>query len=505
MDSILIWNEVALEANKVSQSNGKGEQTGPVLASRALAMVHLAIYDAYAGVKNDPANLPPYLNNLPVAPAGASPQDAVAGAAFQSLTKLFPSQSAFFDSELQKHGNQGSAGHNFGVIVADAIFKDRQNDPPGGLGVYTPLKERGKHQPDPDNSAQGFLAPVYGAQSKGFAITKRHELDAPPFDDGNDKKYQEALKQVRAKGIKPELMATLPDKLKDDRRTAEETLIGTFWGYDGSVNLGTPPRFYNQIIRQIALSKNNSEDANARLFAMVNAAMADAGILAWDQKYIHQFWRPVIGIREHDPSFGMRDTGQPMPAAEDISDNADPFWLPLGAPNSNSAQEAKVPTTSSSMSTTMLLVTMKNFTPNFPAYPSGHATFGAAALHMARLFYGVKSGDQNPDKILKNPDGTDLFFISDELNGATKDNNGTVRPFYRRKFDDGLWGMIVENGLSRVYLGVHWSFDAFALKNKKLDLSKNIGGVSLGLAIAEDIFAAAGKTKTPKKSTVGPR
>jgi hypothetical protein len=66
--------------------------------------------------------------------------------------------------------------------------------------------------------------------------------------------------------------------------------------------------------------------------------------------------------------------------------------------------------------------------------------------------------------------------------------------------------MIEENGFSRVWLGVHWSFDAFALNaSGKPDVSQNIGGVPLGLKIAEDIFAAAGANKAPKKSTVGPK
>ena len=58
---------------------------------------------------------------------------------------------------------------------------------------------------------------------------------------------------------------------------------------------------------------------------------------------------------------------------------------------------------------------------------------------------------------------------------------------------------------ARVWLGVHWSFDAFALDGAgKPDLTRNIGGVPLGLKIAEDIFAAGGG-KAPKKSVVGPR
>lgn len=75
-----------------------------------------------------------------------------------------------------------------------------------------------------------------------------------------------------------------------------------------------------------------------------------------------------------------------------------------------------------------------------------------------------------------------------------------MRPKHARTFDGGLWQMIEENGRSRVYLGVHWVFDAFAVKDKdKPDLSRNVGGVPLGLRIARDIFAS-----NMTKSTVEP-
>jgi hypothetical protein len=59
--------------------------------------------------------------------------------------------------------------------------------------------------------------------------------------------------------------------------------------------------------------------------------MGDAGILAWDQKYIHDLWRPVVGVREHDASLGPAASE----ANNDLSDDGDPSWLPLGAPKSN--------------------------------------------------------------------------------------------------------------------------------------------------------------------------
>ena len=92
MDPILAWNEVALEANRVSHTNGLDEQTGPTLSSRALAIVHLAMYDAYAGVINDATNLPRYIAGSPSPVPGASANAAVAAAAHATLSDLFPSQ-----------------------------------------------------------------------------------------------------------------------------------------------------------------------------------------------------------------------------------------------------------------------------------------------------------------------------------------------------------------------------------------------------------------------------
>jgi hypothetical protein len=97
----------------------------------------------------------------------------------------------------------------------------------------------------------------------------------------------------------------------------------------------------------------------ARLLALVNTAMADAGIAIWESKYYYDFWRPITGIREADAGTGPTGKGDGNPATV-----ADPNFTPLGSPASN--------------------LNGPNFTPPFPAYPSGHAGFGAEKLAQRR-------------------------------------------------------------------------------------------------------------------------
>jgi hypothetical protein len=185
----------------------------------------------------------------------------------------------------------------------------------------------------------------------------------------------------------------------------------------------------------------------ARLLALVNVAMADAGVLSWESKYFYDFWRPVTGIREADPGTGPTGLGDGNPDTL-----GDPGFSPLGAPASN-----------------LLAV---NFTPPFPAYPSGHATFGGALFQTLRRFYG---SDRIP-----------FTFVSDEFNGTTLDNQGNPRPLRPRSFRT-LSQAEEENGQSRIYLGIHWSFDKTA-------------GIAQGRAVGDAVFDALFRpVKKPKK------
>ena len=129
-------------------------------------------------------------------------------------------------------------------------------------------------------------------------------------------------------------------------RTDEQTSIGIFWAYDGTPSLCAPPRLYNQILITIADQMQTDFLDLARLLAIANVAMADAGIAIWESKFFYQFWRPVTGIREADRGTGPTGQGDGNRATI-----GDPTFSPLGAPASN--------------------LTGPDFTPPFPAYPSG--------------------------------------------------------------------------------------------------------------------------------------
>lgn len=447
MTHILTWNEIALNANKADFSSpapglvASQEQGGPTLSSRALALVHIAMYDAHFGAGQF-TRYQSFLG-LPPAPVGTDPAIAVAVAAHHVLTRLYSAQKPIFDAALA--GATSAFGTEVGVATLAAGF----GEVPFASASYPARSDRYNHQPDPYDPNQKLHGELYG-RAKPFAVLNPLSLDAPPTPGTSA--YDNDAKEVRNKGAHP--------GYKDLTRTPDETMIAQYWAYDGVNQIGTPPRLYNQIILEIMKSQGTTNaDDEIRLLTLANVAMGDSGIFAWHEKYKHNLWRPVIGLRQHDNSCGPAAVAGTIGGAI-----ADPFWEPLGAPKTNSPD--------------------KRFTPPFPAYPSGHATFGAAALQMVRRFYG------QPVSKVRKDDSIAFEFASDEQDGKSV-YEGNRRTNHLRKFSS-CWDAIYENAVSRVFLGVHWRLDAFESETYgEFKTGKGIGkigGVPLGLSIADDIF-----------------
>jgi hypothetical protein len=430
-DPVLEWNAIALDALKNDSLLGAGaRQNAPTRASRALAIVQSAVFDA---VNSIDGSYDPYMIQVH-APHGASITAATAQAAHDTLVNLFPDYRPTLDADLATdlghvhNVRSRNDGVRVGQIVAAGILAARSNDGADVDMPYTPGDQPGEWRPDPLHPTQTALGSLWGEVTP-FALTSAEQFHVPPPPAITSEAYADAYNEVKEVGGDGVITPTT--------RTAEQTEIGIFWGYDGSPGLGTPPRLYNQIAETIAVQQHNSVVQNARFFALVNIAMADAGITCWDAKYDYSYWRPITAIRENDPGTGPTGLGSGNPF---LVDQGDPTWRPLGAPADNGGGT--------------------NFTPPFPSYASGHATFGGALFRIMRDFYGR--------------DNIHFTIGSDEFNGVTMDQNGVVRPVVTRSFTS-FSQAAEEDGQSRIYLGIHWSFD-------------KIEGIDQGTRVADYVF-----------------
>src|SRR5437899_4262426 len=137
LDSLHRWNLIAINASGLDhtpvapgENRVFGEQLGPGRSSRAMAIVHIAIFDAVNAL------LGGYQSYTGVsAPQGAASMDAAVGqVAHDTLVALFPSQAASFDSLLAndlaqiKSKNEKANGIDLGQRAAAAIVALRLND-----------------------------------------------------------------------------------------------------------------------------------------------------------------------------------------------------------------------------------------------------------------------------------------------------------------------------------------------------------------------------------------
>jgi len=221
--------------------------------------------------------------------------------------------------------------------------------------------------------------------------------------------YADDLQEVREKGA-----AT------GSTRSDTETETAFFWANDLNGTSKPPGQLYTitQIVaRQEGILKNQ-KDADglletARLFAMVGTAMFNASIVAWQAKYFWPATGPYVRLWRPETAIGNAAT------------SPDSTWQPLSTDENE-----------------------KHFSPSFPAYVSGHSTFGAAHAAAMKDFFG----DDN------------ISFVATTEDPHAK---GVTRSF------TSFTQAAKQNGESRIFLGVHYRFDAE-------------GGYEIGTAVGED-------------------
>jgi membrane-associated phospholipid phosphatase len=322
---VLEWNQRALNAIRQTGMNTP-------LASRALAITQAAVYDSVNAIDRSFA---PYFADVH-ASRGASLQAAAAQAAHDTLVALFPSQAVTFDAALAADlvgiaPGRARQGVEVGHAVAQQILDWRSTDGSGAAVPYTPGTDPGDWQPTPPANL-----PALGPQwplVKPFAMTGGSQFRPGPPPALDSAAYATAFNEVKGLG-----------RVDSTTRTADQTQIAFFWR-DGA---GTSYAFghWNTIAQGVSTERGLDLVADARLFALLNVATADAVITSWDAKYEYNFWRPVTAIRAADSD------GNPGTAP-------DATWTPLLA------------------------------TPNFPSYTSAHSTVSSAAAAVLTSLFGA--------------------------------------------------------------------------------------------------------------------
>lgn len=361
-DRSLLAGDVVIDWNNVLLQTIRDERTNPPVATRILAAMHTAIYDAVNSIDRTHEK---YAVQLVVHP-GTSREAAVAAAAHTVLSEMYKG-SVNFDSKLKDtfdnaldaslaevpNGAAENRGVKLGIDVANQILALRENDGWNEPIVYTPGSDPGDWRPTPAAFAPPLL-PHWGEvepwamnSPTQFALNNIPDLDSP--------EYAAALNEVKAFGAKT-----------GSSRTEDQTQIGLFW--NNGAGTATPPGHLNMMAQLAAQSEGNTLSENARMFALLNLSQADAAIMCWNIKFSTDFWRPISAIR-------LADT-DPNDATV-----ADPAW------------ESLIPT------------------PPFPTYTSGHSTFSGAAAAVLADFFGTDNISFRLESEA-GPDVHDRFFTS---------------------------------------------------------------------------------------------
>lgn len=325
-DMVLDWNTTALKATA-------GAAFNPPVESRNLAIVHAAIFDAVNSIVGE---FRPYAVKVRRHP-GASSAAAAAAAAHSALISLYPEQQSMLDAAFAAslatipEGRARNDGVAIGETVAAHILALRAGDGAAEAvaAPYTPAAGAGAWQPTPP-AFRPALDPGWGSVLP-FVLRRGSQFRPGPPPALDSARYARDFNEIYETGAASSVT-----------RTPEQTDIARFW-------IATGPQNWNPAARQVAIARKATLSENARTFALLNMAGADAFIASWDAKFVYNQWRPVTAIRAADTDGNAATI-------------ADPAWTPLLA------------------------------TPPFPDYIAGHTTFAGAAEVVLACVFGNDPG-----------------------------------------------------------------------------------------------------------------
>ena len=329
LNPVVQWNRALLVIVRTA-----GAQPATVHPTRSFAMMHAAIYDAVNAIDRTHR---PYRVRLPRASRDASQEAAAAAAAHRVLASLYPTFQAMLEIELQTslkpipEGQARTDGIAIGEAVGDRIIALRSGDQSDAQPIpYVFGTQPGDYQstppnfpPQPQFTHWSFVTP--------FALNRANRFRPIPPPALASNHYADDFNEVKTIGI-----------MDSTIRTPDQSEIGRFWN-------GPIQNYWNEIAQSASLARQLTTAQAARVFALLDIALADGVIAFYDAKYTYNFWRPVTAVRAADPDINPLT----MP---------DPNWLPQ---STNTAPD--------------------------PSYPGAHAVLSAVGATM--LSFALDSDD----------------------------------------------------------------------------------------------------------------
>ena len=391
-DAVITWSENARKASEAAclYISGNG-----LFESRMYAMMHAAIHDAINAIDrrsrpyafdaeaNGPASidaataaaarnvLVPVLHTMPDTQQCIDAGVASVEASYTAALAAIPA------------GPARTNGVALGQAAAAAILALRANDGSDAPWV-DPAYPQGTHPGEwrftPEPEAPQFAFGPFWGQVTPFVLKRGSQFRPQRPYHLTSAKYAADYNEIKELGGNG---TTTPSA-----RTADQTQIGLFW-------IESSPLAWNRLARAVSAERGFELWENARLFALLNLAMADGYIASWEAKYHYRFWRPITAIRLGDTD-GNPDT-------EGVPD-----WTPL------------------------------QWTYPMPDHDSGHSVQGGVAAEILKQVFGT-------DDIAFTACSTTLPA------GSRCDDPGAVwRPY--SNFSQAA----NENAVSRIYIGIHF-------------------------------------------------
>src|SRR5437660_6354841 len=361
------WGNAALQAIRVTQP-------GPPIVARALAIVHTAMYDAWAVYDHQAVGtrLGGSLRRPPVERTLANKDEAVSFAAYRALVDLFPTQTPAFNDVMARLGYAPANGSTdvatpagVGNVAAAAVIAFRHHDGANQLGDlhpvaysdytgYVPVNDP-DHINDPNRwqplrfsdghggtVTPGFIAPHWG-RVVPFALTSGSQFRPPDVPN---------LYPFGGYRVEAEQILHYSSRLTDTQK-----VIAEYWA-DGP-NSELPPGHWMLFGQFVSRRDSHTLDQDVKLFFGLANAVFDAGIVAWDCKRAYDYVGPVTAVHFLFVGKKVRACAAPHRGTRVIDGAA---WEPYQP------------------------VTF--VTPPFPEFISGHSAFSAAGAEVLKAFTG---------------------------------------------------------------------------------------------------------------------